>query len=308
MTPSPTQRSAAKALLGALSYALFLGFLHLTSILPLRLLHAVGGGIGWLFAVLPNRSARTTRRNIDACFPELDAAQRESLARRSLRGMVCTALEMGKAWVLPIEKTLQQVTEVEGIDALRAAAAEGDGVILLAPHLGNWEIFGYYACEGIASNFMFQPPKIPEMDALLRRVRAKSGVKLAPTNRKGVAILLGALQRGELVGVLPDQVPADEGGVFAPFFGQTAFTMTLTSRLAQRGRPRVFCGFAQRLDRGKGFRLIVREADGEVYNPDLAVSAAAISRSVEACVALAPEQYQWEYKRFRRQPDDSEFY
>ena len=58
---------------------------------------------------------------------------------------------MGKAWILPIEGTLAQVTEVEGLAALQAASKAGEGVILLAPHLGNWEIFGYFACEGIVS-------------------------------------------------------------------------------------------------------------------------------------------------------------
>ena len=289
-------------------HGLFLGFLKLTSVLPLRVLHTLATGLGGLFAVIPNRSAATTRRNIDVCFPYLSPADREALARRSLVGMVCTALEMGKAWLLPVQQTLDLVTEAEGLEELRAAAATGDGVILLAPHLGNWEVFGYYACEGLASNFMYQPPKNPQMDALLRGVRAKSGVQLAPTNRKGVALLLSALQRGELVGVLPDQVPADEGGVYADFFGKSAFTMTLTSRLAQRGKPRVFCGFAQRLPKGKGFKVIVHEADAGIYDQDLAASAAAINRSIERCVLLAPEQYQWEYKRFRRQPDDSEFY
>lgn len=289
-------------------HGLFLGFLKLTSVLPLRVLHTLATGLGGLFAVIPNRSAATTRRNIDVCFPHLSPADREALARRSLVGMVCTALEMGKAWLLPVQQTLDLVTEAEGLEELRAAAATGDGVILLAPHLGNWEVFGYYACEGLASNFMYQPPKSPPMDALLRSVRAKSGVKLAPTNRKGVAILLGALQRGELVGVLPDQVPADEGGVFAPFFGQSAFTMTLTSRLAQRGKPAVFCGFAQRLPQGKGFKAVVKRADSGVFDADLEVSASAINRSVESLVEQAPEQYQWEYKRFRRQADNSEFY
>ena len=291
-----------------LAFWVVLGFLRLTSVLPLRLLHWLAGGLGWLFAVIPNRSAATTRRNIAACVPHLSDTEQETLARQSLKGMVCTALEMGKAWLLPIEGTLAQVTEIEGLEVLQAAAKTGEGVILLAPHLGNWEIFGYFACEGIASNFMYQPPKNPQMDALLRGVRAKSGVQLAPTNRKGVALLLSALQRGELVGVLPDQVPADEGGVYADFFGKSAFTMTLTSRLAQRGKPRVFCGFAQRLPKGKGFKVIVHEADAGIYDQDLAASAAAINRSIERCVLLAPEQYQWEYKRFRRQPDDSEFY
>lgn len=110
------------------------------------------------------------------------------------------------------------------------------------------------------------------------------------------------------MGVLPDQVPADEGGVFAPFFGQSAFTMTLTSRLAQRGKPAVFCGFAQRLPQGKGFKAVVKRADSGVFDADLEVSASAINRCVESLVEQAPEQYQWEYKRFRRQADNSEFY
>ena len=308
ITDSISPKAASPTLLSRLRFLVALGFIRLTSVLPLRFLHRIGGGLGWLFAVIPNRSAATTRRNIAACFPALSSSEQESLARQSLKGMVCTGLEMGKAWILPIEGTLAQVTEVEGLVALQAAAKAGDGVILLAPHLGNWEIFGYFACEGIASNFMYQPPKNPQMDALLRGVRAKSGIQLAPTNRKGVAILLGALQKGELVGVLPDQVPTDEGGVYADFFGESAFTMTLTSRLAQRGTPRVFCGFAQRLPKGKGFKVIVHEADAGIYDKDLGASAAAINRSVERCVRLAPEQYQWEYKRFRRQPDDSEFY
>lgn len=146
------------------------------------------------------------------------------------------------------------------------------------------------------------------MDRLLKEVRSRSGVKLAPTNRKGVAQLLTALRQGEMVGVLPDQVPADSSGGFAPFFGEPAFTMTLISKLVQRTEAEVFCGFAQRLPAGRGFRAVFRPADPAIASDDLTVSLTALNRTVQECVALAPSQYQWEYKRFRRRPDNSEFY
>lgn len=155
---------------------------------------------------------------------------------------------------------------------------------------------------------MYQPPRIEGLDRLLRRVRARNGVSLAPTNRKGVAQLLTALKRGEIVGILPDQVPADEGGEFASFFGEPALTMTLVSKLIQRTDAQVFCGFAKRLPRGKGFVAVFEPADEKIYSSDIKESTEGLNRTVESAVQKAVSQYQWEYKRFRRRPDNSEFY
>ena len=121
-------------------------------------------------------------------------------------------------------------------------------------------------------------------------------------------MVLKALQRGEMVGVLPDQVPNDEGGEFANFFGKQALTMTLVSKLAARSQARVFSGFLVRLPKGRGFKLIIREADQAIYDEDLLTSVRGLNKSVEDCVLMAVEQYQWEYKRFRRQPDGKKFY
>jgi KDO2-lipid IV(A) lauroyltransferase len=215
---------------------------------------------------------------------------------------------MGKAWIGPIENTLALVTKTRGLEEFRAALASPQGVILLAPHLSNWEVFGFSACDGALSNFMYKPPKIAAMDRLLRETRSRSGVKLAPANRHGVAQLLKALKAGELVGILPDQVPDADGGEYADFYGQTALTMALASRLLQRVDAKVFCGFAKRLPNAEGFELIMLPADPQVYSDDLQASVAGVNRSVELCVNEAVDQYQWEYKRFRRQPDDVDLY
>ncbi len=274
----------------------------------MRVLHWLAWAWGMLLYHLPNRARDTTLKNLKACFPEKAAEEISHLARASLISTASTALEMGKSWMLPIEQTYALVTQTEGLEEFKRAAENNEGIILLAPHLSNWEIFGVYACQNIPSTFMYQPPKLPALDRLLQRTRSRGGIKLAPTDRKGVSLVLKALQRGELVGVLPDQVPNDEGGEFAEFFGEKALTMTLVSKLVARSKARVFCGYVLRSPNAEGFKLTIREADPAIYDEDLLVSVRGLNKSVEDCVRMAVEQYQWEYKRFRRRPDAEKFY
>ncbi|MXY90516.1 MAG: lysophospholipid acyltransferase family protein [Gammaproteobacteria bacterium] len=281
-------------------------FLVLTAHLPLRLLHGLSGPLSTLLVRLPNRAGRTTLRNLRVCFPELDEAGVRDLARDSLRHSLCALFEMGRAWVWPMPRMVELIREAEGVDEFRGAVAAGDGVVLLAPHLGSWEIFGISMCYGLHAHFLYMPPDDPALDRLLLRSRARGGLRMAAGGQAGVGKLLRALRAGELVGILPDQVPADGSGVFAPFFAQPAYTMTLACKLAQRPGARVFCGYAKRLPAGAGFRAVIRELDLRRENLDESITA--MNQAIEEMVRECPEQYQWEYKRFRRQPDDSEFY
>ena len=131
---------------------------------------------------------------------------------------------------------------------------------------------------------------------------------MAPTNRGGVAQVLKALKNGQIVGILPDQVPSEKGGIYAPFFGVSAFTMTLISKLLIKSDARVFCGFAKRLPNSAGYKVIVEEANNQVYSNNISDSVAGLNKSIEHSVQKAPEQYQWVYIRFRKQPDGSKFY
>lgn len=289
-----------------IKYLFFRLFLTISTLLPLPWLHGLARPLGNLLLRLPNRAARTTLRNVRTCFPKLDEAGVRDLARRSLQNSLCALFEMGRAWLWPMSRTVKLMREEEGVAEFRAAVAAGNGVILLAPHLGNWEIFGISMCYGFSAHFLYMPPDNSALDRLLLRARARGGLRLAAGGRAGVDKLLRALRAGELIGILPDQVPAEGSGLFAPFFAQPAHTMTLACKLAQRPGVRVFCGCAKRLPAGAGFRAIIRELDLRRENPR--ESATAMNRAIEELVRECPEQYQWEYKRFRRQPDGTEFY
>jgi KDO2-lipid IV(A) lauroyltransferase len=149
---------------------------------------------------------------------------------------------------------------------------------------------------------LYKPAKIAGLNTLIAGARARAGAELVATDRQGVVRLTRVLQQGGATGILPDQQPK-EGGVFAPFFGHQAYTMTLASKLAARTSAVVLFIFTKRLPKGSGYELFCLPADAEIADADTQVATAALNRSVEQCVRLAPEQYQWEYKRFRKRPE-----
>lgn len=279
--------------------------LRLCSWLPLRLAHGLGSLIGRAAWLLDTRSCRITKRNIELCYPQRSVQEREQLAKDSLVQTAQAACELGMIWLSPASVALDKVVKVSGRELLDEALAKGKGLILLAPHLGSWELCGLYLDSYAQCTYLYKPPKLAEFEAPITKYRGRLGARLAPTTPKGVAMLIKALGRGEIAGILPDQEPNLASGVFAPFFGVPALTMTLVSKLAKRTAAPVLSIVAKRLPRGQGFEIIVAKACAGIDDSDTLRAATALNQTVEACVGLAPEQYQWEYKRFKCQPEQA---
>lgn len=275
--------------------------LGLAARLPFAWVQALGGGLGWLSAWIPNEHRAITRRNLELCFPELDERERRALERASLVESGRTLTETVAIWLGPPSRA-HMVVEVEGETALRDALATGRGAVICSPHLGSWEMAGLYLGSRYPMTSMYRPPRKQAFEHIVRRARERTGARLVPTDAGGIRALYQGLKEGRLIGILPDQDPRDPDGAFAPFFGIQANTMTLVSRLAQKTGVPVFLTFAERLPRGRGFRLRIIPAPQGIDSPDLDTSAAALNRGVEQCVRLAPAQYQWSYKRFRTRP------
>ena len=274
--------------------------LALFSLKTLQRLGAFAGALAWR---LDRPAAQVTRINLQRCFPELTEEERERLGAASLRETGKTGLEMAMAWGWAPEKALATIRSVRNEELVEAARADGRGLVFLAPHLGNWELVGLYLSSRFRMAALYEPPKLAGLEPFMKAVRGRIGSELVPTTNRGVLRLLQILRDGDVVGILPDQEPALSGGEFAPFFGVQANSIKLVSKLIEKTGARVLCIYAKRLPAGEGFEMVLREADPDIYSTDLATSVAALNRSVEACVREVPEQYQWEYKRFKRRPE-----
>lgn len=273
---------------------------RLLSMLSLRRAQHLGRFLGGIVWKLGGRAAETTRKNLRACYPELSASEIEASGRASLRETGAMALEIPLMWVWPVERCLGLVREIEGEALLADHGAGNKGLLLLAPHLGNWELVGLFFASRYKMAALYSPPNQPGLDEYMKTVRSRSGSELVATDRRGIARLFSILREGGVVGILPDQTPRREGGEFAPFFGIPTITMTLASKLVQKTGARPLITYAQRLPDARGFKIVIREVEPGMASTNMCESLTALNHSVEKCIAEVPAQYQWEYKRFRR--------
>lgn len=263
------------------------------SVLPLWLLHAIGGLLGWAVFLMSG----VYRRRF------LENARQAGVGWRDWRLAVGEAgkmvAELPKLWSGEMLSVQWQ-----GQKHVEQALAAGRGVLILTPHLGSFEA----AAQAYAARFgpsghpltvLFRPPRQPWLRQWVVASRARPGLLTAPTNLAGVKQLIKALKCGQSVALLPDQVPPQGQGVWAPFFGRDAYTITLSARLALQTGATVLIAWCERLDWGRGYSIHVsRLSSSEVFG-DVAQTTAQINLAMEALVRQSPGQYLWGYARYK---------
>jgi len=281
---------------------LLFGWLRLTALLPLPLAHALGVVLGIAGFALAGKSRRIARRNLVLCLPERGPRDRRRLLLGVFIELGKQLAESGIIWQAGPARLRRLIVNPEAVEELAAVQSVGKGLLLAAPHLGNWELCNRYLCLHRPVYSLYRPPRQRWLEPVLVRLRENLGGVSLPADRRGLRSLLEALRGGCWAGILPDQVPR-ESAVRVPFFGQPALTMTLFGQVVAKTGADVALVFCERLSWGRGFRLHVLPGDPALHEPDPVLAASALNRQVEACVRRAPAQYQWTYRRFRAAGD-----
>ena len=268
---------------------------------PLWLLHAAGAIVGWVTFVL----SPTYRRRFvaHARLAGVSRANRRAAVAQAGRAM----LELPRLWLRPPHQPISPAPRWSGTGHVEAAHAAGRGIVFLTPHLGSFEMTaqGYAERWGAAHplTVLYRPARKAWLRALVDSSRARPGLATAPATLAGVRQMLRALRRGEAVGLLPDQVPPEGLGVWAPFFGRPAYTMTLAARLAQQTGAVILLAWGERLPRGAGWKLHFAPLDEPLPAGDDSAraesAAAAVNRAMERLILRCPGQYLWGYDRYK---------
>lgn len=208
-------------------------------------------------------------------------------------------LELPFVWLRPQDEVLARIVRVEGAELLERAAADRASVLLLTAHLGCFEMCAQYCSTHGPITVLYRPPRKAALQPLMEAGRARGNVRVAPADVSGVRKLVKALRGGEMVGMLPDQAPKEGEGMWAPFFGRPAWTMTLAARLSEVKGVRVIMVWTERLPRGTGYVLRLTEPV-EPVEGDLAARTVAINREIERLILSCPTQYLWGYNRYKR--------
>lgn len=283
-----------------------IGFLYLLSRMPWWMIHRIAIFIGYLLHQANGRERRNVEANLDIAFPTRNIHEKEALTRSTLLATALTYAELPKIWLRP--ETAKSQIDPNGVnEAIEALLKQNKGLIFAMPHLGNWEIISTAINMGHPSfriTGLYRPPRQAFLEPLLLQGRNKSNIEMAPTSRAGLKILNKTLKEGEVVAILPDQVPKSAGAaaVVAPFFNRPVLTMTLLNRMAARYQSPVLFLWAKRLP-NKRYRMEYFVGNTNNAASDSTIAATALNQDIERCIADCPEQYQWAYRRF--EPVDS---
>lgn len=273
--------------------------LRVLSGLPLWLMHAMGSALGWLsWWASPSYRARFRAQVRQAGL--LTATARPAVAEAGK--MIA---ELPWLWLRPADQALGLRLQWEGADLIEKALAKRRGIVFLTPHLGCFEVTAQAFAERFAPahgpiTVLFRPARKAWMREIVDGSRARPGVETAPATLAGVRQMIRALRKGGVIGLLPDQVPPEGMGVWAPFFGKPAYTMTLAARLIQQTGAVPVLVWGERLPFGRGFVVHVRpgpQIDGD-STPESA--AATINQAMEHLILDAPDQYLWGYHRYKQ--------
>lgn len=270
---------------------------------PMPVMHRLGALLGWIVWYCAPDYRRRFKANAES------AGFTPGQYRPAIAAAGQMAAELPWLWLRPQgESVLRRVVRWEGVEAFEAAMREKKGVILVAPHLGSWEMCGQAIGERFLETFgpitaLFRPARKKWMAELIAAgSRDRPGLQTLPTNNTGVRGLIRTLRSGGYTGILPDQVPPLGQGVWAPFLGRPAYTMTLLPRLAQQTGAACFLSVCERLPRSAGYVIRFEPIVGTPLTDPAApieAAAAAMNDAIGRLIHSLPGQYVWDYARYK---------
>ncbi len=272
-------------------------------LLPLRWSQAIGCQLGLLLITCNRKRAHISRCNLKVCFPEKSATEREKLLIQNAKETGKWFLESAYVWFGNPDYLSNRVT-VKNPQLLEVAHQQNRGVVIVLPHMGNWELLNFCIPKNYPFAAMYKPIKATWFEKVIFKSRSRLGSKMFATNASGVRQALKGMRNNMVLAILSDHLPTKKAGVYAPFFGQPALTGKLTQALVNSNQSEVLLATAIRKPRGLGFEIVFHRIEG-IHTDDSVVAATALNSAIEKSIQLAPEQYQWVYRRFANQPSGS---
>jgi KDO2-lipid IV(A) lauroyltransferase len=278
---------------------LLMGLLKLIAYLPYTVLMHIGKALGMTLCACPLKIKKTTQVNLKLCFPELSDQAREDLLKKNFLSLGMGIMETALAWFASAKK-IAHLAHVNGAQQIEIALSRGKGALLISPHLTSLQIAGRLWALQKPFAVVYRPQKNPVFNYVTERSLRKH---YAHTIARGnVREILRCLNQNIPVWYTPDIDAGLRNSIFVPFFSVSAATITATTRLAKASDTAVIPTFFYRREDLSGYELTGEPILENFPTEDVAADTARINQVLEDGIRRAPEQYIWQYKRFKTRP------
>lgn len=284
---------------------LFYGVVRVLVLLPFRIQCVLGKYLGGLIRLFPSKSKRTAQTNIDLCFPAFSRAERVALLKKHYESVGIFVFEVAMAFWGSDRRLKKIPFEVSGVEHYEAAIAKGTGILATGPHFMSLELCGRLLSMRYPFAAMYRRSKIPFVEHLLRPALDRHYADVV--ERQELRKLFAVLKRNLMIWYAADVDMGKDKSVFAPFMGVMTATMTAPSRLAQKTGATVVPIVFYR--EGHGYCLDFMSMPEQYPTGDPLVDAELLNANLTQSVSAHPDQYMWQYKRFKtRPPGEARFY
>jgi len=254
-----------------------------------------------------SKSSRTIKENIKICFPKFNLKQQKNLLTEYLYQNALMSKETSIAWLGSEKQISNKIASITYEPFINEILNSKNPTIIAVPHIGNWEYFWHWLQFNYPAISMYSPAKFKRIDEIMLNARSQFGGCPYSTDRSGMLNIYKGLKQSKLMMILPDQAPILGAGIYSPFFGYSAYTMTLLHRLIQKTNAQLLFGTCLR-NSDKQFDIQLFKPEFDSQTKDLALFNLSLNEQIENIIKTTPEQYLWNYKRFKRQPSGEEIY
>ena len=276
-----------------------IGLVRVLVLLPARWVIALGAVFGAVVSPLLHARRHVIARNLELCFPQLDAAKRETLRREATREMGRMLGEFALGWFASDRKLARLKVELAGLEHLAAAREQGRGVLLVGGHFSHLELCARLVSRQIPIAGMYRRMDSDVFEYMV--LRARLGYADTMFDKDQLRASVKYLKRGGSIWYAPDQDMRGKDSVFAPFFGIPASTITATHHLARLSGAAVLPFCHRRTPEG-GYTLRLGAPLENFPGDDVVADTTRVNAAIEAMVRAAPAQYLWAHKRFKTRP------
>lgn len=278
---------------------LMIGLWWLLVQLPYPVLCRIGAALGKILYRIGGSRRRIVERNLELCFPELSAEDRETLAKENFISYGMAVFEVPIAWWWS-DKRLDRIFHTKGLEHLHNL--NGQGALLMASHFTHLELGGQAIARHLSIDLMYRQHNSPVYEFVQSRGRMVRSPDSQVFGRHDVRGVTKALLRGRIVWYAPDQDHGSRQSVFAPFFGIEAATVTATAGFARIGKARVVPFTHSRREDGRGYDIEIHPPLENFPCGDDLADATRINALIEKFIRQHPDQYLWAHRRFKTRP------
>ena len=274
---------------------------------PIQISRFIARALAGLVNLLQlSKTSDTIRLNLQIALPELTSEQHEQIIQHAIRNELTSYFEFFSIWGASNKKNISRIDSITGEKLLQDALKAPEGLVLIVPHFGTWEIMNAYLAQFTKMTILYKPVKNEAANQFVRAARSREQANLVPTDESGVRQIFKALKQGGTTVILPDHTP-NVGGEMIPYFGVPLATSNLSAKLIQKTKAKTLFLYALRND-NHGFDMHIEPIDERIYQGNANEGTGVILEAIENLIRRYPEHYHWSYKRFKANPELENIY